>query len=289
MEILSRQEVAQFFNVNPQTITNWCDKGFLPYRNKNGRLIFSKDAIKALETQINDIKDCSLKLELEKAKLRRAINKEHEKRRDVIYRLSFGHLFNSYIDEGICMRFVRKFMRPNIGKRYIDILDAYLKGESITDIADENNITKARASQLIAKASRMADGRNVWEKQIELLNELNQKAMILEFENRVLKSKIIEEADKPQPSVQPLLDDAKVALMNMDVYELFPKASTRLLTCLKWADCTKIKDIVKLELRSFLKFRNFGKKSLAELKTLIESIGLSFGMTDDDILKFMSA
>jgi len=59
--------------------------------------------------------------------------------------------------------------------------------------------------------------------------------------------------------------------------------SVRAFNCLKAADVRTLGDLAKLEISDMMKFRNFGKKSLAELEQLIQEKGLTFGM---DISKY---
>lgn len=59
--------------------------------------------------------------------------------------------------------------------------------------------------------------------------------------------------------------------------------SVRALNCLKSADVETLGELVQLNKNDLLKFRNFGRKSLTELDTLLESKNLSFGM---DISKY---
>jgi DNA-directed RNA polymerase subunit alpha len=59
--------------------------------------------------------------------------------------------------------------------------------------------------------------------------------------------------------------------------------SVRALNCLKAADVETLGDLVTYNKNDLLKFRNFGKKSLAELEEFLSSIKLSFGM---DISKY---
>jgi DNA-directed RNA polymerase subunit alpha len=63
----------------------------------------------------------------------------------------------------------------------------------------------------------------------------------------------------------------KTKLVDMDL-------SVRALNCLKAADVETIGELVAFNKNDLLKFRNFGKKSLAELEELIKSKGLDFGM-----------
>ena len=68
----------------------------------------------------------------------------------------------------------------------------------------------------------------------------------------------------------------KTRLTDMDL-------SVRALNCLKAADVETLGDLVQYNKTDLLKFRNFGKKSLAELDDLLESLNLSFGT---DISKY---
>lgn len=59
--------------------------------------------------------------------------------------------------------------------------------------------------------------------------------------------------------------------------------SVRAYNCLKSADIKILGELVSYQIGDMLKFRNFGKKSLAELEELVASKGLSFGM---DVSKY---
>ena len=54
--------------------------------------------------------------------------------------------------------------------------------------------------------------------------------------------------------------------------------SVRAYNCLKAAEVRNLGDLVSLEISDMIKFRNFGKKSLAELEQLVNEKGLTFGM-----------
>ena len=63
----------------------------------------------------------------------------------------------------------------------------------------------------------------------------------------------------------------KTKLSDMDL-------SVRALNCLKAADVETLGELVSYNKNDLLKFRNFGKKSLAELEELVKSKNLHFGM-----------
>ncbi len=81
--------------------------------------------------------------------------------------------------------------------------------------------------------------------------------------------------------------DSEVArirkIIGMPVDEL--ELSVRSHNCLRAANIKTIADLVGREESDLLKFRNFGRKSLAELSTIIEEFGLSFGMDVEKYLK----
>lgn len=72
----------------------------------------------------------------------------------------------------------------------------------------------------------------------------------------------------------------KILQMNVDELEL----SVRSHNCLRAANIKTIADLVRRDEPELLKFRNFGRKSLAELSEIIEQFGLSFGMDVDKYL-----
>lgn len=73
----------------------------------------------------------------------------------------------------------------------------------------------------------------------------------------------------------------KILLMPVDELDL----SVRSQNCLRSANIKTIADLVSKNEGEMLHYRNFGRKSLAELGELIENFGLNFGMDVDKYLK----
>ena len=73
----------------------------------------------------------------------------------------------------------------------------------------------------------------------------------------------------------------KILLTNVDDLEL----SVRSHNCLKAANIKNLSDLVRKDESEMLKFRNFGRKSLAELMEIVENLGLEFGMDVEKYLK----
>jgi len=82
------------------------------------------------------------------------------------------------------------------------------------------------------------------------------------------KGNEIEQVDEEMLHMRKLL---KTLLNDLDL-------SVRAYNCLKAADVKSLGDLVRLEISDMMKFRNFGKKSLAELEQLVQDKNLTFGM-----------
>jgi DNA-directed RNA polymerase subunit alpha len=97
----------------------------------------------------------------------------------------------------------------------------------------------------------------------------SDQTMILETE----KGEVSEPVDEEMLHMRKLL---KTQLSDLDL-------SVRAFNCLKAADVKTLGDLVRLDISDMMKFRNFGKKSLAELEQLVAEKNLTFGM---DLAKY---
>ncbi len=92
--------------------------------------------------------------------------------------------------------------------------------------------------------------------------------------------------EEPEP-VQPQVDEKKLKMitnLSKSVEEL--ELSVRSYNCLKNANIQTIAELVQKGDTEMLKTRNFGRKSLNEIKEILEEMGLSLGMKlDEDDLK----
>lgn len=100
---------------------------------------------------------------------------------------------------------------------------------------------------------------------------LIQHFMLFSDQNMILET---QEAGEPEQVDEELLHMRKLLKTNLNDLDL----SVRAYNCLKAADVRTLGDLVSLEISDMMKFRNFGKKSLAELEQLVSDKGLTFGM-----------
>ena len=93
------------------------------------------------------------------------------------------------------------------------------------------------------------------------------------IELETTKDSEVEQVDEEMLHMRKLL---KTPLHDLDL-------SVRAYNCLKAADVKTLGDLVGLDISDMMKFRNFGKKSLAELEQLVAEKNLTFGM---DLVKY---
>jgi DNA-directed RNA polymerase subunit alpha len=105
---------------------------------------------------------------------------------------------------------------------------------------------------------------------------LIQHFMLFSDQNMIMESS---EAGEPEAVDEEMLHMRKLLKTPLHDMDL----SVRAYNCLKAADIKSLGDLVRLEISDMMKFRNFGKKSLAELEQLVADKNLTFGM---DLVKY---
>ena len=100
---------------------------------------------------------------------------------------------------------------------------------------------------------------------------LIQHFMLFSDQNMIMDT---HEPGEPEQVDEELLHMRKLLKTNLNDLDL----SVRAYNCLKAAEVRTLGDLVALEISDMMKFRNFGKKSLAELEQLVSDKALTFGM-----------
>jgi DNA-directed RNA polymerase subunit alpha len=82
--------------------------------------------------------------------------------------------------------------------------------------------------------------------------------------------------------------DAEIdRIINMPITEI--ELSVRSANCIAGTDAKTIGDLAQKTEQEMLKYRNFGKKSLNEIKTVLGELGLTLGMNMDEIREALKA
>ena len=102
-------------------------------------------------------------------------------------------------------------------------------------------------------------------------NILIQHFMLFSDQSMILEAGALDEPEQVDEEMLHMRKLLKTQLNDLDL-------SVRAYNCLKAADIRTLGDLARLEISDMMKFRNFGKKSLAELEQLIADKNLTFGM-----------
>lgn len=100
-------------------------------------------------------------------------------------------------------------------------------------------------------------------------------SMFINFDQEQEEEKVVSEEDAEAERIK------KILLTSVDDLEL----SVRSHNCLKAANIKTLGDLVRKDESEMLKFRNFGRKSLAELLEIVEHYQLKFGIDVDKYIK----
>ncbi len=91
-----------------------------------------------------------------------------------------------------------------------------------------------------------------------------------------------EDVEEPEPGIVPLSSENVNSMLGKSVEEL--ELSVRANNCLRNANITTIGELVQRTEAELMKTKNFGKKSLQEIKDELARIGLSLGMRIEQVV-----
>jgi DNA-directed RNA polymerase subunit alpha len=183
-------------------------------------------------------------------------------------------------------------LRISRGKGYVPSEENYQPDQPIGTIAIDSIFTPILNVRYLVEPTRVGQ-KTDYEK---LTLEITTDGSITPEEALATAAKILRDhiqlflnfdAEETQMAEEEEAQEAEISrirrILTTPVDEL--ELSVRSHNCLKAANINTIADLVSRQENEMLKFRNFGRKSLAELTDIIDSFGLTFGMDVDKYLK----
>lgn len=267
--MISRNEAAELLDCNPQTVTNWVEKGIIKGHMVDNRLMIDRESITQYFDSLKDLADMEKKLADVKNEMQAKIDDMQE-----IIDVATGGVLPIY-------RVKESFRKANlmlvslfedrIPDRERVILTKLLAYNSPEDIGKAHGLTRERVIQIGTKAAiRLAD--------ISFLKQMKDENNELLKENERLTNKVAElnaRLDVYEKGNESLTVILKKSLMNLDL-------SVRTRNALLSLGCDTIGDVVKLDKSEFKNTRNVGKKSFMEIDEYIKKLGLHWGMNSKE-------
>lgn len=277
MARMTRNKAAEALGVTPQTISNYVKDGILGgfIGIKNTLYVNAEDVDKYLKKY----RFIAVKEEMIDRKLRELKDRENEinnRLADTRKELLGAKSYKTPSAIILAKALFRAAMIPRLSTREMDIIDMYIEGDSLQEIADVFSLISARINQILAKALR---------KFTEQTDEITANLI----ENRDLEAEI----HSLKLSVEALkkeYNDYRISHGDTEDESLFSPPeillkpieecgfSRRVISVLNW---DKVYDVNGLVTKFFclddiLKLRNIGIGSLYEIKLFIEKHGLLF-------------
>ncbi len=182
-------------------------------------------------------------------------------------------------------------IRVGRGKGYVPAAENVTPEQTIGVIPIDSIFTPIKNVKYDVENVRIGDKNDFEKLTLEIITDgsitpddaLTQAAKIMRDHIQLFINFDIEQEEEQAVSQKDSEKDRirKILLTNVDDLEL----SVRSHNCLKAANIRNLSDLVRKDESDMLKFRNFGRKSLAELMEIVENLGLEFGMDVDKYLK----
>ena len=281
--MISRQEAAELLDCNPQTVTNWVEKGFIKGHTIGRALMIDRDSI---EQHFDTAKEVA-KLEQCLIDRKRELKEELKK---VDASLEEFRKSSIQTEPGEWREVLRATIIAAIGlgrdilnEREAHVLEDYSCNKSVADIADEMVLDRQRIREIAIKAlyklSKELNLKDLYEQ---------QEAMKAETERLKKKVEYLGETAGNYQSKQDLMNSysmmeqydkecsKEVSLLKRKVMDL--PLSVRTKNVLFANNLLTLGDVVSQNEADISKAKNLGRKSFDELKTYITDLGFSFGM-----------
>ena len=282
---ISRNEAANILGVDPQTISNYAANGIIHERNNRSHCFYPQQEVEAL-SRCAGIKETE-EMQKEVDKMHDEIkhrytftSREFDARRSMFYN-NFGdrsrwerysHIVSAMVD--VCTS-------EGLTGRERDIVKMVLDCRPMDDICRCFGLTYERIRCIFMKAvKKMEQYPEIVQQKIE---QAAQQVAYYFQENQRLHRELLanELSEKTGNTVteEDLRGDAKFKTCPPFTTKIGDLCiSVRLHNCLKATNIETIGDIVAYPRTDYMKLRNFGRKTLAELEELLEKNGLQFGM-----------
>lgn len=266
MERMTRNDAAACLGVDPQTITNWVNKGLLGgYNDKSSKRFWvNADDVKKYSEKYKMLSVSEDLLDREQKELLASERKVNAKMQMLMHdALNVSSFSYDKIGGSLCTLLE---LTSQGGMREKKIMQAFFNGDRISNIAEELELSRERVRQIVVKAIRK------FNYAIKELADLKQENNSLKEEIKNVKMQLImQEGEEEEQSedVPPSVFSIRLVNCNLPV---------RVLNVTKAADIDTIGDLVQYSKFEMVKFRNFGKKSLMQLDEFIHEMGLEWGM-----------
>ena len=273
--LITRKEAAELLDCEPQTITNWVEKGAINGHKVGNILMVDRESIEHYFDDFKVLADMATKIADLKTEYKNII-----KDQEALLDEARGNSLTSQRAKEVFR--MNQLTLISLSEGYLKdresgILTEIIKGVKLEDIGNTFGLTRERVMQIATKAANklasIEDLKQIRDENKTLKEENNR----LSKENNLLKKYITDQritidAYENSDKLHSTIFEKRLIDLNLTV---------RTQNGLKSLNCDTLGDVVKLDISMLMKARNFGKKSLTEIDEFIKRLGLHWGMNPE--------
>lgn len=287
MRTMTRNKAAEALGVTPQTISNYVKEGILGgFIGIKNTLYVNADDI---DKYLKKYRFIAVKEEMIDRKLRELKDRENEindRLADTRKELLGAKSYKTPSAIILAKALFCAAMIPRLSTREMDIIDMYIEGESLQEIADVFSLTSTRVNQILAKALRkFTEQTGEITANLRENSELEAEIHSLKLSVAALKKEYNDyrlshgDTEDENPSCPP-----EILLKSIDDCGF----SIRIVIALKWTDIYDVNGLVTRFYRfeDILKIRNIGRGSLCEIRNFMDEHNLVFIRPGESLSQF---
>lgn len=273
--LITRKEAAELLDCEPQTITNWVEKGAINGHKVGNVLMVDRESFEQYFDDFKVLADMVSKISDLKMEYQNVIKDQ----KDMLDEARGNSLTSQRAQEVFRMNQLTliSLSEGYLKDRESGILTEIIKGVKLEEVGNTFGLTRERVMQIAIKAANklasIEDLKQIRDENKTLKEENNR----LSKENNLLKKYITDQritidAYENSDKLHSTIFEKRLIDLNLTV---------RTQNGLKYLNCDTLGDVVKLDMSMLLKARNFGKKSLTEIDEFIKRLGLHWGMNPE--------
>lgn len=276
------QKAAEEFGVSRQTISNWADSGLLQGTTVNGNRFVTRRSLERLKGSYPEAGTDAARIEA----LRAALEQEEKNLNGTLAAIRLEGRYHKKVDglvdvfERKVIRLMQKMVPMDMDEeREARMLRSWLYSLPLRKACEDDQDFYRDYIRSIHKYNSLLARLESWPDLQQRIKELQEQNTAMAAETERLRDEV---ARYRQQSVfvdneEQWKESYPVLRKSLNDFDL----SVRTRTALRVAGIETVGQLVKWTSHQLLGIRNFGRKSLVELRELLESYGLELGMSLD--------
>lgn len=284
MEGLTIKQAADIIGVSKKTISNYCKNGLIRYYKGQKNITYiSEEDVEKYKPNYRLIGDTEKLIEARKEdldeELKRINELESQIRGCLVVEKKYGSNSMKVVELIECMA---KAGIVELGPRELFVLRSFIEGHGYVEIASKLELSGERVRQIINESvSKICD-----------VTRIGAKWMhydALKKENESLRAQVKSLREKYEISVSDQELKYITTLLSIRIADL--NVSVRTINALHSGNSNGEKvdtldELLKHSEIELLKFRNFGRKSLSEIRDILDGLGLDFRLPGESDMSF---